>query len=106
LEEGAPLTSVEQSLMPHSDTTWLVSLEDMVDMLWAAGLCPQRVEDHSQQHWDIVVRLVRAFELQAAPLQQELGGQAYHDLLRAHQLWAQWLQSGRVRKLALLITRP
>ena len=32
----------------------------------------------------------------------QIGDQALEELLRAHQLWSDWLRSGRVRKIALV----
>jgi hypothetical protein len=37
---------------------------------------------------------------------REIGRRALDELLAAHRLWIEWLDAGRVRKLALVAERP
>ena len=38
----------------------------------------------------------------AAKIAEQIGQQALDELLTAHRLWSDWLESGRVRKLAFV----
>jgi SAM-dependent methyltransferase len=91
-EEGAPLTQEERQRMPDADTVWLTPLDEMLAMLRAAGLVVMWEEDHSRSH--------------EATAQALIDHGAVGDLLTAHRLWVEWLDSGRVRKFALVARRP
>ena len=43
-----------------------------------------------------------AFAADAAEIAAQIGRRALDELLAAHRLWSDWLQEGRVRKLALV----
>jgi SAM-dependent methyltransferase len=105
LEEGAPLTTAEQEAMPDSDTVWLTPLEEMTASLEGAGLVITRHEDHSEAHSATAQSLVTAFSADADNIAAQIGHPALNDLLTAHQLWIDWLNEGRVRKLALVAER-
>ena len=92
LEEGAPLTPAERAAMPDADTVWLTPLDEMLAMLRAAGLVVMWQEDHSRSH--------------RATAQALIDHGALGELITAHQLWVEWLDSGRVRKFALVARRP
>jgi SAM-dependent methyltransferase len=91
-EEGAPLTEDERRRMPDADTVWLTPLDEMLAMLRAAGLVVMWQEDHSRSH--------------RATAQALIDRGALGELITAHQLWVEWLDSGRVRKFALVARRP
>ena len=91
LEEGAPLTAAELVAMPNSDTVWLTPLDELTTSLERAGLTVTSVEDHSRAHRATAQALAGAY----AAAQVD-------ELLAAHRLWVDWLDAGRVRKLALV----
>jgi SAM-dependent methyltransferase len=91
-EEGAPLTEDERRRMPDADTVWLTPLDEMLAMLRAAGLVVMWQEDHSRSH--------------RARAQALIDHGALGELITAHRLWVEWLDSGRVRKFALVARRP
>jgi SAM-dependent methyltransferase len=98
LEEGAPLTAAERTAMPDSDTVWLIPLDDMIASLERAGLAVTWLADHSRAHRATAQALAGAYAAQPAR-------RAVDELVAAHRLWVDWLDSGRVRKLALVAER-
>ena len=93
LEEGKPLTAAERTAMPNGDTVWLAPLEEMTALLERAGLAVIWREDHSRSHRATAQALADAYAAQPEPVD---------DLVVAHRLWIDWLDEGRVRKLALV----
>jgi SAM-dependent methyltransferase len=91
LEEGAPLTAAERAAMPNSHTVWLTSLQELTESLDRAGLAVTWVEDHSSAH-----------RATAQALADVYAARAMNGLVTSHRLWVDWLDSGRVRKLALV----
>jgi SAM-dependent methyltransferase len=91
LEEGAPLTAAERAAMPNSDTVWLTPLDEMTASLERAGLAVTSLEDHSRAHRATAQALAEAY-----------AAEAEDDLVASHRLWVEWLDEGRVRKLALV----
>jgi|SRR4051794_31644081 SAM-dependent methyltransferase len=106
LEEGAPLSPAEQAAMPDADTVWLTPLGEMAASLERAGLAIVWQEDHSRAHRAIAGALHDAFAADAAAIAAQLGRPALEELLAAHRLWIDWLDAGRVRKLAIVAQRP
>ena len=102
LEEGLPLTAAERERMPDADTVWLTPLAEMEALLGRAGLVVSRQADWSGQHRETAGALADAFAADEAAIAAEIGARATADLVAAHRLWAEWLGSGRVRKLALV----
>ncbi len=94
LEEGAPLTAAERAVMPNSETVWLTPLDEMTASLERAGLAVTWLEDHSRTHRATANALADAY-----------AAQAVDGLVAAHRLWVEWLDAGRVRKLALVAER-
>ena len=102
LEEGSPLTAAERAAMPDADTVWLVPLEDLEASLARAGLTITWCEDHSRAHRALAKSLADAFAADATAIAAQIGRRALDELLAAHRLWVEWLDAGRVRKLALI----
>jgi SAM-dependent methyltransferase len=102
LEEGTPLTTTERAAMPDADTVWLTPLDEMAATLERAGLVVTWQEDHSRAHRATARALLGAFAADAADIAAQIGHRALDELLAAHRLWVEWLDSGRVRKLALV----
>jgi SAM-dependent methyltransferase len=105
LEEGAPLTAAEQAAMPDADTVWLTPLDEMTASLERAGLSVTLQEDRSRAHRATAQALHDAFAADAADIAAAIGRRAFDELLAAHRLWIEWLDAGRVRKLALVAER-
>jgi len=105
LEEGAPLTAAERAAMPDADTVWLTPVDELTATLERAGLVVTLQEDHSDAHRATAQALTDAFAADADAITAQVGGRALDELLAAHRLWIEWLDSGRVRKLALVAQR-
>ena len=105
LEEGAPLTAAEAATMPDADTVWLTPLDALAASLERAGLALAWQEDHSRAHRTMAQALADAFAAHAADIAAQIGRRALDELLAAHRLWVEWLDAGRVRKLALVAER-
>ncbi len=105
LEDGSPLTTAEQAAMPAADTVWLTPLEELVPSLERGGLVVTWQEDHSQAHLATARALAEAFAADARDIAAQIGRRALDELLAAHRLWVEWLDEGRVRKLALVAER-
>jgi SAM-dependent methyltransferase len=105
LEEGPPLTPTERAAMPHADTVWLTPLDELARTLERAGLAVTWQEDHSRAHRATAQALADAFAADAEDIAAQIGRQALSELLAAHRLWIEWLDEGRVRKLALVAER-
>ena len=105
LEEGPPLTRAERAAMPDADTVWLTPLDAMAACLERTGLAVTWQEDHSRQHRATAMALAEAFAADAADIDAQIGRRALDELLAAHRLWIEWLDEGRVRKLALVAER-
>ena len=49
--------------------------------------------------------LIVAFTADATDIAAQIGDRALEELLAAHRLWSEWLQDGRVRKIAVVAER-
>ena len=105
LEEGTPLTEAERTHMPHAETVWLTTLDEMHALLARAGLVVRWQEDWSRSHGKVAESLAKAYAADAPAIASRIGQWALDDLLTAHRLWATWLASGRVRKFAFVAER-
>jgi SAM-dependent methyltransferase len=105
LEEGAPLTAAERAAMPDADTVWLMPVDELTATLERAGLAVTWMEDHSAAHRATAQALADAFAADAEDIAAQIGHRALDELLAAHRLWIEWLDAGRVRKLAIVAER-
>jgi SAM-dependent methyltransferase len=105
LEEGVPLTESERARMPAADTVWLTPLEEMHELLERAGLAVRWEEDWSESHRAVAESLTGAYTDDASAIAAQIGRRALDELLAAHRLWSEWLETGRVRKFALVAER-
>jgi SAM-dependent methyltransferase len=105
LEEGLPLTDSEQARMPDADTVWLTPLDAMHELLAGAGLVVRWHDDWSRSHGAMAETLADAFTADATAIAARIGRRALDELIAAHRLWSEWLETGRVRKLALVAER-
>ncbi len=102
LEEGLPLAPGERARMPDADTVWLVELPELVLMLGEAGLTVTWQEQWSVSHHATATALLGSFRADAGTVVRHIGTTALDELIAAHELWRDWLGSGRVRKFALV----
>jgi len=102
LEEGRPLTPDERAAMPDADTVWLVELGEVTAMLRNAGLTVVWQEDWTAAHAGTATALLGSFRAHEADIGNRVGARAVDELIAAHELWVDWLGSGRVRKLAMV----
>jgi hypothetical protein len=77
----------------------------MAPSLERAGLAVTWQEDHSHEHRAMAQALADAFAAEAENIAAQIGDRALDELLAAHRLWIEWLDEGRVRKLALVAER-
>ena len=106
VEEGRPLKRLEQSLMPGADTVWPIELSPLTDVLRKAGLAVTWQQEHSSAHHAVATALLRSYQANSALIAGQLGEQTAAELITAHQLWHDWLGSGRVRKFAIVAEKP
>jgi len=102
VEEGRPLSHQERARMPGADTVWPIELAELTGVLRNAGLAVTWRQEHSSAHYAIATALLRSYRADSPQIADEIGTQATADLITAHQLWSDWLGSGRVRKFAMV----
>lgn len=102
LEEGAPLTPAERLEMPDADTVWLIELAEMIVLVREAGLTVTWQEQWTVPHQATATALLHGFRTEATDIGRQIGRLALTELIGAHELWSDWLGSGRVRKFALV----
>lgn len=105
VEVGQPLTAAERELMPAADTVWPVPPADLVAALAGAGLAVRWREDWTSSHATTVASLELAYTADRPAITAALGEGSFDDLVTSHRLWASWLRSGRVRKVAVVAQR-
>jgi len=102
VEEGLPLTQQERARMPGADTVWPIELAELTTVLGNAGLTVIWRQDYSSSHHAIATALLRCYRADSSQIAGQIGAQATAELITAHQLWSDWLGSGRVRKFAMV----
>jgi ubiquinone/menaquinone biosynthesis C-methylase UbiE len=102
VEEGQPLTQQERAQMPGANTVWPIELAELTGALRDAGLAVTWRQEQSSAHHAIATALLRCYRADSAQIAGQLGTQATAELITAHQLWSDWLGSGRVRKFAMV----
>jgi SAM-dependent methyltransferase len=106
VEEGQPLTQQERARMPAADTVWPIELAELTGVLRNAGLAVIWRQEYSSSHHAIVTALLRCYRADSPQIAGQIGKQATAELITAHQLWSDWLGSGRVRKFAIVAEKP
>jgi SAM-dependent methyltransferase len=102
VEEGRPLTPQERARMPAADTVWPIELAELTGMLRGAGLTVIWRQQCSSSHHAMATALARCYRADSPQIAGQIGTQATGELIAAHQLWSDWLGSGRVRKFAMV----
>jgi len=105
VEEGRPLTRQERERMPGAGTVWLIELAELTGMLREAGLTVIWRQEYSSSHHAIATALLHCYRADSSQIADQIGTQATAELITAHQLWSDWLGSGRVRKFAMVAQR-
>jgi ubiquinone/menaquinone biosynthesis C-methylase UbiE len=106
VEEGQPLSSQERARMPAADTVWPIGLAELTGLLRDAGLTVTWRQEHSSSHHATATALLRCYRADSPQIARQIGTRATADLIAAHQLWSDWLGSGRVRKFAVVAEKP
>ena len=102
VEEGRPLTQQERARMPSAETVWPIELAKLTGVLRNAGLAVIWRQEYSSSHCAIATALLRCYRADSPQIADQIGTQATAELITAHQLWSDWLGSGRVRKFAMV----
>ncbi len=102
VEEGLPLTKLEQAAMPDADTVWPIPLPELVRSLRRTRLHVRWLTERTRSHRSTTNELVRAFLEDRPAIAARVGDRVVDDLVSAHRLWSAWLGSGRVRKFAVV----
>jgi SAM-dependent methyltransferase len=102
VEEGRPLDQQERARMPGADTVWLIELAELAGMLCKAGLTVISRQECSSSHHAIATALLRCYRADSPQIAGQIGTRATAGLITAHELWSDWLGSGRVRKFAMV----
>ena len=100
--EGRPLTGQERARMPASDSVWPVELAELTSVLRKAGLTVSWQQEYSYSHRATATALLRCYRADSPQIAGQIGTRATAELITAHQLWSDWLGSGRVRKFAMV----
>ena len=88
--------------MPGADTVWPIELAELAGVLREAGLTVIWRLECSSSHHAIATALLRCYGADSPRIAGQIGKQATAELITAHQLWSDWLGSGRVRKFAMV----
>ena len=102
VEEGRPLTQQERARMPGADTVWPIELAELTGVLGNAGLTVTWRQEYSYAHHAIATALLGCYRADSPAIAGQIGARATTELITAHQLWSDWLGSGRVRKFAMV----
>jgi SAM-dependent methyltransferase len=106
VEEGPSLTEQERARMPAADTVWPIELAELTGVLRTAGLAVTWQQECSSAHHAIATALAGCYRADSPQIAGQIGEQATAELITAHQLWSDWLGSGRVRKFAIVAAKP
>jgi SAM-dependent methyltransferase len=102
VEEGPALTQQERARMPAADTVWPIELAELTGVLRDAGLTVIWRQEFSSSHQAMATALLGSYRAHSPAIAGQIGTQATAELITAHQLWSDWLGSGRVRKFAMV----
>jgi len=102
VEEGRPLSQHERARMPGADTVWPIELAKLTGVLRDTGLTVIWRQECSSSHHAIATALLRRYRADSPQIIGQIGRHATAELITAHQLWSDWLGTGRVRKFAMI----
>jgi len=104
-EEGRPLSSAERRSVPEGKDVWLTPEIEFRELLEAIGFQIRWVEDYTASHAEVAGCLAAAIQHDRATVVAALGSRTSNELIMAHERWAEWLSTRRVRKLAVVAQR-
>jgi SAM-dependent methyltransferase len=102
---GPRLTRTEQRAMPDADTVFPVPMSDLPAIFGAGGFDLTWQRDATCDHAGTAAALLAAYRADAEHIAGGVGTRAYSELVAAHELWVEWLGSGRVRAVELIAQR-
>lgn len=102
---GEPLTHDEQQAMPDADTVFPVPLPELRAILDIGGFDVTWQRDTSVDHARTAEALLAAYQADSDRIARRVGVRAHAELVAAHDLWVDWLGSGRVRAMELIAER-
>jgi ubiquinone/menaquinone biosynthesis C-methylase UbiE len=102
VEVGVPLTTNEQAQMPDADTVWPIELAELRALLSDVRLTVSWTKQCTAAHYAMAAALLHAFRTDAGETRRHIGARALSELIAAHELWADWLGAGRIRKFMLV----
>jgi SAM-dependent methyltransferase len=102
MEAGRPLSAAERARMPNAGTVLLTPLATMRRLLERAGFAVRSMRDCSAAHSATAASLLNAYSADAPAIAAGIGLAGLDDLLTGHRLWVEWLERGRVRKVAVV----
>ena len=105
LEEGRPLSQQERWRIPAGDRVWIVPEAHFGELSHSTGFRVAWIEDQSITHAEVATRLAVTLSRSRDPIAAEVGADVCEELISAHECWSDWLRSGRVRKLAVVLER-
>jgi SAM-dependent methyltransferase len=105
VEEGRPLTPQERTRMPGADTVWPIQLPELTGLLRGARFTVTWRRQCSTSHHAMAAALLRRYRADSPQIAGQIGAHATAELITAHQLWCDWLGSGRVRKFAMVVEK-
>ena len=88
--------------MPGADTVWPIELAELTGLLRNAGLEVTWRQEYSSAHHAMATALLGCYRAASPRIASQIGKQATAELITAHQLWSDWLGSGRVCKFAIV----
>jgi hypothetical protein len=74
----------------------------LTGVLREAGLTVKWRLEYSSSHQATAVALLRCYRADSLQVAAQFGTRATADLITSHRLWSDWLDSGRVRKFAMV----
>jgi SAM-dependent methyltransferase len=105
VEVGRPLSAEERQRMPNAGTVWLTRLATMRRLLEKAGFVVRETRDLSAAHSATAAALLNAYAADGPAIAADIGQAKLDDLVAAHRLWVEWLESGRVRKVSVVAAK-
>jgi SAM-dependent methyltransferase len=102
---GPPLTDHEQGAMPDADTVFPVAMRDLMAHLARGGFELTWQRDATIDNSRTAAALLAAYRADSDRIADCVGDRAYAELIAAHELWVDWLGSGRVRAVELIARR-
>ena len=106
VEEGRPLTQQERALMPGADTVWLIELAELTGVPREAGLTMIWRPEYGSSRHGMATALLRCYRGDSSQIPGQIGAQATAGLIAVHQMWSDWLGSGRMCKFAVAAEQP